>query len=161
MSNLKQQLRNLDVSKLKLKNGNTVEKELKHHAAILANCIMEEIDELYESYSPKVYSRSYDLYNSLYIDDVIHIDISAKGTSLSIHLGFDEGAIHEGIMGDEADVALLLNDGYRTYGSFANVPMFGWRTGKNFIENGITAYKKKVKNPFPVRLEKNNEEYYF
>lgn len=161
MSNLKQQLRNLDVSKLKLKNGNTVEKELKRHATILADCIMAEIDNLYESYSPKIYNRSYRLYNSLYIDNTIHLDISAKGTNLSIHLGFDEGAIHEGIMGDEVDVVLLWNDGYRTHGSFADVPMFGWRNGAHFIENGIAKYKKKVKNPFPVRLEKNNREYYF
>lgn len=34
MSNLKESLKNLDVSKLKLKNGKSVEAELKKHAAI-------------------------------------------------------------------------------------------------------------------------------
>ena len=32
MSNLKQQLEKLDISKLKMKNGNSVEKELKEHS---------------------------------------------------------------------------------------------------------------------------------
>lgn len=162
MSDLKKQLRNLDASKLKLRNGNTVEKELKHHAGILANCIIEEIDALYENYTPKVYKRSYALYDSLYIEDKVRVDISAKGSSLSIHLGFDDdGVIREGIMGEEADIVLLLNDGYRTHGSFANVPMFGWRNGAGFLEAGIAKYKKRVSKPFPVRLEKNDKEYYF
>ena len=161
MSDLKKQLRKLDVSKLKLKNGHTLEKELKRHASILADCIMEEIDSFYESYTPKMYRRSYGLYDSLYIEDSVRVDISAQGNSLSIHIGFDDNAIHEGIMGEEADVVLLLNDGYRTHGSFANVPMFGWRSGAKFLEARIAKYKQSVSKPFLVRLEKNDEEYYF
>ena len=50
MSNLKEILKNLDVSKLKLKNGKSVEAELKKHAAILADCILYQLDKVYDSY---------------------------------------------------------------------------------------------------------------
>lgn len=43
MSNLKEILKNLDVSNLKLKNGKSVEAELKKHAAILADCIIYQL----------------------------------------------------------------------------------------------------------------------
>ena len=50
MSNLKAILKNLDVSKLKLKNGKSVEAELNIHAAILADCILDQLDKVYDSY---------------------------------------------------------------------------------------------------------------
>ena len=71
MSNLKAILKNLDVSKLKLKNGKSVEAELKKHATILADCILDQLDKVYDSYEPKVYKRTYNLYNSVYIDDKV------------------------------------------------------------------------------------------
>lgn len=157
MSNLTKQLNALSVSKLKLKNGNTVEKELKRHAAILADCIMQELDRVYESYTPKIYQRTYELYNSLYIDDVVRIDISHKKASLSIGIHFDDGAIHQGFNGEYVNTAILLNEGYRTSGSFKDVPYFGYRIGTHWIEAGIQRYKRTVSNPFAVRLTINNE----
>lgn len=161
MSNLKKQLKNLNVSKLKMKNGNTVEKELKHHAAILANCIMEELDAVYDSYTSKVYERSYELYNSLYIDDGVKIDISSSGKGLSIGLHFDDGAIHKNFFGEDSNTAILLNEGWQTHGSFSNVPYLGYRSGTHFIEKGIEKYKQRVSNPFLVRFTINNEERIF
>ena len=49
MSNLKESLKNLDISKLKLKNCKLVEAELKRHAAILADCIIYQLDKVYDS----------------------------------------------------------------------------------------------------------------
>lgn len=91
MSNLKQQLKKLDVSKLQLVSGGTIAKELRRHAAILADCIMWALDEVYDSYEPKVYKRTYGLYNSLVIGNV-KLDITTSGTSLSINLTFDRAA---------------------------------------------------------------------
>ena len=161
MSNLAKKLKKLDVSKLKMKNGNTVKEELKRHASILADCIMEELDSVYDSYTPKVYQRSYDLYNSLYIDNVVKIDISTSGVGLSIGIHFDEGAIHKGFSGEDANTAVLLNEGWQTHGSFSNVPYLGYREGTHFIEQGIEKYKQRVNNPFTVRFTINNEERIF
>lgn len=161
MSDLKKQIKNLNVSQLKMKNGNTVEKELKHHAAILADCIMEELNSVYSSYTPKVYERSYDLYNSLYIDEGVHLDIGSHGAGLSIGLHFDEGAMHDSFTGGSANTAILLNEGWQTHGSFSQVPYLGFRQGTHFIEKGIMRYKRVVRNPFAIRFVINNEERIF
>ena len=161
MSNLKGQLRNLDVSKLKMKKGSTVEAELKRHAEILADCIMECLNEVYDSYTPRTYIRSYGLYNSLYIDDVVRVDISSSGVNLGITLHFDDGAIHKSFDGEDMNTAVLINEGWKTQGSFADVPMLGWKTGEHFVENGIEKYKRKVSNPFKVRFTINDEERIF
>lgn len=155
MKDLKTRLKSLDVSKLRLANGKTVESELKRHAAILADCIQYELDRVYDSYTPVMYRRTYGLYNSLYINDDIEISVSSKGVDLSIQLHFDDGAIHKGFDGSDADTPILINDGWQTHGSFANVPYFGYREATHFIENGIEKYKKTVSNPFPVKLTKN------
>lgn len=65
MNNLNKQLGKLDISKLKLANGNTLKQELEHHARILADCIQKELDNVYDSYEPVQYVRTYGLYNSL------------------------------------------------------------------------------------------------
>ena len=158
--NVQQQLRNLDVKSLKLPNGKTIESELKRHAAILADCIQSRLDEVYESYEPKQYKRSYRLLNSLFIGPV-QIEAKSTGVSLAVHIGFDEGAIHRGFDGQDADTALLLNDGWRTNGSFKNVPYLGYRDGTYFIEQGIADYKRKVPNPFPIMLNKHGVPEYF
>lgn len=160
-SNLKKQLKHLDVSKLKLKNESTVEVELKRHASILADCIMEALDNVYDARTPKVYQRSYDLYNSLYIDDGVRVDVSGKGASLSIALHFDDGSIHKSFNGEDANTAVLLNEGWQTHGSFSHVPYLGFREGTHFIEKGIERYKRRVNNPFMIKFSVNDDERIF
>lgn len=158
---LKQQLKNLDVKKLKLSNGKSVEDELKRHARILADCIMDELDQIYDSYEPKIYHRSYDLYNALDVDKTVKVDVSASGAKLSIGISFDDGVLHESFDGGMVNVAWLINDGFQTHGRFANVPMLGYRSATNYIEHGIEKYKNSVSNPFPVKLTKGTEVTYF
>lgn len=157
MSNLTKQLKNLDVSRLKMKNGNTVADELRRHAKILADCIQRALDDVYESYNPKVYRRSYSLYDSLYIDDVIKVEVSAKGANLSIRVSFDEGSHHENFYGEESNVAILLNEGWSWKNSSVNIPYLSSREGTHFIERGIEEYKRSVSKPFTVRFTINDE----
>ena len=161
MSNIRKQLRQLDVSKLKMKTGRTVEQEMRYHASILADCIMEEMQDSIYDYSNKVYKRTYDLWNSLYIDDKMRVDVSPKGTSLSISLQFSDEVMNENFFGESVDVAGILNEGYQTHGSFADVPMLGWREATNFIDNGILKYKQRVSKPFTVKFTINGEERIF
>ena len=125
MSNLKASLKNLDISRLKLKNGKSVETELKRHAAILADCILDQLDKVYDAYEPKIYKRTYNLYNSVCVDNKVVAEVTAKGAALSITVGFDEGALHTGLDGKIVNTEVLLNEGWQTHGKFANDPYFG------------------------------------
>lgn len=160
MSNIKKQLRNLDVSKLKMKNGRTVEQELRYHARILSDCIMEEMNTVYESYSPKIYRRSYDVYNSLYIDDKVRIDVSSKGTGLSIGIHFNDGSLHENFYGNDSNIIGLWNEGWE-WKNNPHIPYLSERSGSHFIEKGIEKYKQKVSKPFTVKFTINGEERIF
>ena len=157
VSNIAKQLRNLDVSKLKMKNGNTVAEELRKHARILADCIQKALDEVYESYSPKVYRRSFGLYDSVYIDDVIKVEVTAKGANLSIRVSFDEGSHYENFYGEESNVAILLHEGWSWKNSSVDIPYLSSREGTHFIERGIEEYKRSVKKPFAVRFTINDD----
>ena len=152
---LKKQLQKLDVSKLKTVGGDTVEKELKRHARFLANCIMYRLDQVYDSYEPKVYNRTYDLYNSVYVDDKVFAEVSSTGASLSINVCFDDGAWHRGLNGKKVNTAVLLNEGWQTHGAFANVPYFGFREPTHFIELAVEDYKRGVPKPFDVEINKD------
>lgn len=152
MGNIGQQLKKLNLLKVKMKNGKTVAEELKRHATILADCIMEELSNVYDGYSPKVWQRDYSLYNSLCIDDIVEIRTTAAGAELRIGLYFDEGAYHKNFDGKDVNVAYLINSGWETNGSFKEVPYLGYRSGSFFIQEGIEKYKKKVSKPFGIRL---------
>ena len=141
-----------------MKNGRTIADELKYHARILADCIMEELDDVYDSYTTKVYSRSYELYNSLYVDDNVQINVSSSGAGLSIGVHFDDGAVHKSFDGSNSDVATLINEGWHWKSSNVSIPFLSERSGEHYIEKGIEKYKKKVSKPFRVRLTINDKE---
>lgn len=152
------QLQKLKIENLEL-NGHSVAAELRRHAHILADCIMYELDKMYDSYKPKVYKRTYALYDALYVDSAPILEIHHHGAEISIKLHFDDGAIHPNVLGGQTDVVGLINDGYKTDGR--NIPMFSERPGAHFIEKGIQGYKNKVKSPFPVIVTKNGKEQVF
>lgn len=145
-------LKNLNIAKLKLDNGNTVEQELVKHAKILADCIAEQLFITYTGYTPKVYERTYGLLHSVYVGDKIHVDTKGNKLSISVDVAFDDGAVHQGFDGQNVNVARLLNDGWQTHGRFADVEYFGYRIGTHFMENAIEEYKHKVKNPLDVQI---------
>lgn len=118
---------------------------------------MFELNNIYDSYEPKKYKRTYSLYDSFYMDENVRIQVSAAGSSLSIKMGFDDGAIHSGFYGDKVNTAVLLNEGYQTHGSFKDVPYLGFREPTHFIEKGINRYKQKVNKPFTVKVTINDE----
>ena len=156
MSNITKQLAKLNIQKFKMKDGRTIANELKYHAKILADCIMNELSDVYDSYTPKLWQRDYSLYNSLYINDFVEIKTSAKGVEMSISLHFDDGAFHRSFDGRSVNTAILINEGW-IWKSDANIPYLSYREGTHFIEKGIEKYKKKVSKPFVVRLTINNK----
>lgn len=147
-------IKKLDVSKLKLKNGKTVAQELKHHTEVLADCIQRRLDEVYASYSPRMYIRTHQLQNSVFICPGVQIEVSSKGTTLSTKITFQNGSVHEGFGSYGADTAYLLNEGWQTSGQFKSVPYLGFREGTHFIELAIEDYKNMMPDAFPVKVTK-------
>lgn len=159
---IKEQLQNLDILQLKLKNGKSVDEELKRHARILAECIQLSLKEnVYDAYRPKYYDRTYDLLNSIQFEVTPEWDLDGDKVGLKIKIYFDERSRHLGIFGNESDVEVLLNEGWQTNGSFSNVPYFGFRQGTHFIEIGIEKYRKIIGNPFDIRLNITGDTRYF
>ncbi|WP_458397511.1 hypothetical protein [Anaerotignum sp.] len=156
MSNISGQLKKLNTSKLKMKNGRSIEDELKRHANILMECIQEELYAVYDMYSPLVYKRTLGLAESLYIGST-EIKVSARGLTMSIEVGFGESAFHENFFGEKMNTAILLNEGFQTHGSFEDIPYLGFREATHFIEKGIQKYKTSVNKPFAIKFNINNE----
>ena len=139
------QLKSIDITKLKMSNGRTLAENLYSEANRLRDCIQNRLDIYMNTHQPKMYDRTGNLENSLKVDDFMSIKV--VGNSLEIDIFFDDGAIHksgDGIKGwsgngDEVNVAYLLNYGYRVEKDvwFKNIPYFGFRPAANFVEDGI------------------------
>ena len=139
------QLKSIDITKLKMSNGRTLAENLYSEANRLRDCIQNRMDMYMALYTPKMYKRTGGLEGSLKVDDILSVRV--VGNALEIDIFFDEGAIHksgDGIKGwsgngDEVNVAYLLNYGYRVEKDvwFKNIPYFGFRPATNFVEDGI------------------------
>lgn len=159
---IKEQLQSLDISQLKLKNGKSIDAELKRHARILTECIQLSLKEnVYDAYQPKQYERTHALLNSIQFNVTPEWDLDDEKAGLKIKVYFDERSKHLSIFGNESDVEVLLNEGYQTNGSFKDVPYFGFREGTHFIEKAIGLYQKMARKPFPIKLNIAGKTRYF
>ena len=162
------QLKSIDITKLKMSNGRTLAENLYSEANRLRDCIQNRIDMYMALYTPKMYKRTGGLEGSLKVDDFLSIRVF--GNSLEIDIFFDDGAIHksgDGIKGwsgngDEVNVAYLLNYGYRVEKDvwFKNIPYFGFRPAANFVEDGIDDFN--ATNTLGIKITKkfNGETIY-
>ena len=154
------QLKSIDVTKLKMSNGRTLAENLYSEANRLRDCIQNRLDIYMNTHQPKMYDRTGNLENSLKVDDFLSIKV--VGNSVEIDIFFDDGAIHksgDGIQGwdgngDEVNVAYLLNYGYRVKEDvwFKNIPYFGFRPAANFVEDGIDDFNST--NTLGIKITK-------
>lgn len=72
----------IDIMKLTLPNGRTLEKQMKYEAKRFLKILQEEIDRWYSLYSPMIYQRTYDMRNSIYAEDLVRV--STSGNKLQI-----------------------------------------------------------------------------
>lgn len=147
---IESQLKFLDIRKLKMSNGMTLEQNLYVEAERLKDCIQNRLDIYLNSNPPRKYNRTGGLQQSLQVDDILNIKVLP--TSLEIDIFFDENAIHRSGDGvtypsgsiwkrtnELVNTAYLLNYGYAVKKNvwFKGIENFGWRKGANFVENGI------------------------
>ena len=160
MKSLANQLKKLDVCKLKMKSGQTLEQELQRHADILRDCINDRLkDEVYSVRDPKMYERTYRLMNALEVEVKPKWTIIDGKSFISLSLKYNELSKSEGLFGQEADLEVLLNEGYSVKKDvwFKSIEGFGYREPSYYIDKAIEDYQAKVSNPFPVRLHINDE----
>ena len=157
--NLKSQLKNIDVTKLKFKNGKTYGQVMVEETNRLRDCIQARLDAYMNSYQPKIYSRTGALQNSLKVDDILNLKVTGKTMSLDIY--FDDSGYHQsgdGIQdwdgnGETVNTAYLLNYGYEVKEDvwFKNIPYFGYRPAGHFIEDGIADFE--MSNPYGIKIK--------
>lgn len=164
--NLKSQLKNIDVTKLKLKNGKTYGQVMVEETNRLRDCIQARLDAYMNSYQPKIYSRTGALQNSLKVDDILNIKVTGKTMSLDIY--FDDSGYHrsgDGIQGwdgngETVNTAYLLNYGYEVEKDvwFKDIPNFGYRSAGHFIEDGIADFE--ASNPYGIKIKVHKPDGY-
>lgn len=164
--NLKSQLKNIDVTKLKFKNGKTYGQVMVEETNRLRNCIQARLDAYMNSYQPKIYSRTGALQNSLKVDDILNLKVTGKTMSLDIY--FDDSGYHrsgDGIQGwdgngETVNTAYLLNYGYEVKKDvwFKDIPNFGYRSAGHFIEDGIADFE--ASNPYGIKIKVHKPDRY-
>ena len=164
--NLKSQLKNIDVTKLKLKNGKTYGQVMVEETNRLRDCIQARLDAYMNSYQPKIYSRTGALQNSLKVDDILNLKVTGKTMSLDIY--FDDSGYHRsggGIQGwdgngETVNTAYLLNYGYEVEKDvwFKDIPNFGYRSAGHFIEDGIADFE--ASNPYGIKIKVHKPDGY-
>lgn len=112
--------------------------------------LQEEMLDWYADYKPKIYQRSYDMFNSIRVDDFVEVNIN-KG-KCAIHIIFDDSAFHTSLFDDgKVNVIPLMNYGYETHNKpFSDVPYFGYRYGGHFIEKAVSRFNND--NPYGIEL---------
>lgn len=129
--------------------GETFSQSLIHAANRLKDCINNEIDKFYSSYSPKVYKRSYGLGNVMSVDDIA--DFGIDQSSLSIVISINDYMKPSLWGGESASVFWLMNSGYQVKnGGHKNVPYFGYRSGFNYIDRGIAKFE--ASDPLGIQI---------
>lgn len=164
--NLKSQLKNIDVTKLKFKNGKTYGQVMVEETNRLRNCIQARLDAYMNSYQPKIYSRTGALQNSLKVDDILNLKVTGKTMSLDIY--FDDSGYHrsgDGVQGwdgngETVNTAYLLNYGYEVEKDvwFKDIPNFGYRSAGHFIEDGIADFE--ASNPYGIKIKVHKPDGY-
>ena len=164
--NLKSQLKNIDVTKLKFKNGKTYGQVMVEETNRLRDCIQARLDAYMNSYQPKIYSRTGALQNSLKVDDILNLKVTRKTMSLDIY--FDDSGYHrsgDGIQGwdgngETVNTAYLLNYGYEVEKDvwFKDIPNFGYRSAGHFIEDGIADFE--ASNPYGIKIKVHKPDGY-
>lgn len=145
MASIEEQLKKLVVSKVKTKNGMTLEEQLKREVDRLYDCIQKYIDGYYNSYEPEIYERTYRFQGSMYAQNLIDARVEGDKINLSI-LFNDDLANHDSLFSnEEAYVPLLINDGWvaeKLESRLGIIPRFTRFEGIHFIEKGITDFNR-------------------
>ena len=142
-----------DLRKLVLPTGNTIEKQLKVEADRFLKILQEEIDSWYFLYTPTIYNRTYNMRDSISVDDVVKVYPSKN--QLIIDIVYSDDAFHKSLWSDNIINSIeLMNEGYKVKsGWHKDIANFGYREGGHFIEKAIARFNKN--NPLGIDIKIN------
>ena len=140
-----------DLRKLVLPTGNTIEKQLKAEADRFLKILQEEIDAWYLSYTPIIYNRTYNMRDSISVDDVVRVYPSKN--QLVIDIVYSDDAFHKSLWSDNVINSIeLMNEGYKVKsGWHKNIENLGYREGGHFLEKAIARFNKN--NPLGIDIK--------
>ena len=140
-----------DIRKLVLPTGNTIEKQLKVEADRFLKILQEEIDAWYFSYTPMIYNRTYNMRDSIRVDDVVRVYPSKN--QLVIDIVYSDDAFHKSLWSDDVINSIeLMNEGYKVKsGWHKDIENFGYREGGHFLEKAIARFNKN--NPLGIDIK--------
>lgn len=140
-----------DIRKLVLPTGNTIEKQLKVEADRFLKILQEEIDAWYFSYTPMIYDRTYNMRDSIRVDDVVRVYPSKN--QLVIDIVYSDDAFHKSLWSDDVINSIeFMNEGYKVKsGWHKDIANFGYREGGHFLEKAIARFNKN--NPLGIDIK--------
>ena len=140
-----------DLRKLVLPTGNTIEKQLKVEADRFLKILQEEIDAWYFSYRPTIYNRTYNMRDSISVDDVVRVYPSKN--QLVIDIVYSDDAFHKSLWSDDVINSIeLMNEGYKVKsGWHKDIENLGYREGGHFLEKAIARFNKN--NPLGIDIK--------
>ncbi|MDD4138560.1 MAG: hypothetical protein PHT99_11830 [Methanoregula sp.] len=153
MSSIADQLKNMNVGKLKMKNGQTYEEMLKKEVIKLKQYVDDEIALAYMSYYPKVYHRTNRFRHSTYVSD--DIQYSANGKQITMYVRFNDLAWHNSLWnGSDGYLPLLWSEGWAWKDQSNPRERFTYWGGNSMLETAIEKYKMDNPLGLDVRIEK-------
>lgn len=151
MANLNNQIKKLIATKMKLSNGETLAEQLKREVDNLYNCIQQRIDEYYDSYTPKIYSRTYRFQGAMYAENLVDIHVEKNQIKLSVrfhpNLAYHKTFTSSG----NGYVPILLNYGFNNkklqnyFGAKEPIEHLTHLDPQLFLENGILDWNRQNK----------------
>ena len=142
MASIAEKLKRIVIKKAKLANGKTVEQNLKEAVDYLYDCIQDEIDFMYDSYSPSYYKRRPDganLRTALYAEDFIQARI--KDNRIELSLKFSNNVWAWNFNKDHrSPVNVLMLNGWCWHGYTGEEDRFRRFDGYDYIDKGVQKF---------------------
>lgn len=163
MASIEEQVKRIMAKKVKLSGGRTIEQILMEAVDYLYICIQREIDNMYESYTPKVYERRpwHDgLRSALYAEDFL--DARIKGNRIEVSLKFYDKVWAKNFDGThESNVAVLMNNGWAWHSRpLRGIERFTDYGGYHFIEKGCRRFNETNRWGVKVTPFIDNSDWY-
>lgn len=157
---IRDQLNAIIASKVKMKNGETLQEQLSREVRRLYDCIQHYIDKYYNAYQPKAYDRTWRFHGALYAEDFIDARIVGNTIQLSVQFN-DDLVMHDNFVGGKSYIAPMLNWGWKAPKLAASLGRSVYRLtyyeGAHFIEDGINLFNRSNSLGIKIHIDAVHE----
>lgn len=150
-ANIQKQLQKLIAGKVKMNNGEALQKQLSREVRRLYYCIQRRIDDYYDSYNPQIYHRTYRFQGAMYAEDLVNIRV--EGNQIKLSVRFHPSLAYHDTFTSKGNgyVPMLLNYGFNNtklqnyLGAKEPIDHLTYLKPQLFIENGILDWNRQNK----------------